>query len=55
MPKSTLELVETANNPGLCGMVPASVRWGSGFNPSNTGLGQPCPGETYPINFPANF
>ena len=54
MPQN-LYYVETANNRGLCGMVPASVRWSRGYNPSNTGLGQPCPGEKYPIDFPAGF
>lgn len=30
------------NNPGLCGMVPASVRFAKGYNPAGTRLGQPC-------------
>ncbi|KAF5834401.1 hypothetical protein DUNSADRAFT_8956 [Dunaliella salina] len=30
------------NNPGLCGMIPASVRFAHGFNPAGTRLGQPC-------------
>lgn len=54
MPQN-LFFVETANNPKLCGMIPASVRWAHGFNPARTGLGKPCPGETYPIDFPAGF
>lgn len=40
--------VQTASNPGLCGMVPASVRHAHGYNSFNTSLGKPCPGETYP-------
>lgn len=54
MPQNLL-LVETANNLDLCGMVPASVRWAKGFNPSRTKLGQPCTGEKYPIEFPPGF
>ncbi len=30
------------SNSGLCGMLPASVRYASGFNPAGTGLGRPC-------------
>ncbi|CAD7704680.1 unnamed protein product [Ostreobium quekettii] len=30
------------NNPKLCGMVPASVRYAHGYNPVGTRLGQPC-------------
>lgn len=30
------------NNPKLCGMVPASVRYAKGYNPRGTRLGQPC-------------
>lgn len=30
------------SNQGLCGPVPASVRWASGFNPAGTSLGLPC-------------
>lgn len=39
---STMQLVSSANNPALCGMVPASLRWAHGYNPHNTSLGQPC-------------
>eukprot|EP01023_Acetabularia_acetabulum_P023869 TRINITY_DN231_c1_g1_i1.p1 TRINITY_DN231_c1_g1~~TRINITY_DN231_c1_g1_i1.p1 ORF type:complete len:281 (+),score=49.54 TRINITY_DN231_c1_g1_i1:180-1022(+) len=35
--------VNTHNNPKLCGMVPASVRYAKGYNPKDTGLGKPCP------------
>ena len=38
-----LGVVSTADNPKLCGMVPASVRWAHGYNPYNTSLGMPCP------------
>lgn len=34
--------VTVHENPGLCGMVPAGVRWAAGFNPAGTRLGQPC-------------
>lgn len=34
--------VTVHDNPGLCGMVPASVRYAKGYNPHNTRLGQPC-------------
>lgn len=34
--------VSTADNPKLCGMVPASVRWAHGYNTHNTSLGMPC-------------
>ena len=34
--------VSLHSNAGLCGMVPASVRYASGYNPSGTRLGQPC-------------
>lgn len=54
MPRN-LMFVEVANNLELCGMVPASVRWAHGYNPSRTGLGKPCPGEKYPIEFPLDF
>lgn len=30
------------NNPKLCGMVPATVRYAHGYNPEGTRLGQPC-------------
>ncbi|GAX72949.1 hypothetical protein CEUSTIGMA_g404.t1 [Chlamydomonas eustigma] len=30
------------SNAGLCGMVPESIRYASGYNPSGTGLGHPC-------------
>ena len=39
---STMQLVSLANNPALCGMVPASIRWAHGYNSHNTSLGQPC-------------
>eukprot|EP00873_Tetraselmis_striata_P007131 jgi/Tetstr1/427395/TSEL_017559.t1 len=35
--------VSVDNNKGLCGMVPASVRYAKGFSVENTGLGYPCP------------
>ncbi len=37
-----LAFVQVHNNPGLCGMVPASVRYAHGYNPAGTRLGQPC-------------
>jgi len=42
---AALVRVSVHDNPGLCGMVPSSVRWAKGFNPHNTALGRPCPGE----------
>ncbi|KAK9813091.1 hypothetical protein WJX72_008864 [[Myrmecia] bisecta] len=45
---ANLIYVSTADNPGLCGMVPATVKYSHGYNPHNTSLGQPCPGATYP-------
>lgn len=30
------------DNPKLCGMVPASVRYAVGFDPTGTRLGEPC-------------
>jgi hypothetical protein len=36
------------DNPKLCGMVPANVRFAKGYNPGNTGLGRPCPGTSGP-------
>ena len=38
-----LGIVSTADNPQLCGMAPASVRWAHGYNTHNTSLGMPCP------------
>ena len=41
--------VSLANNVGLCGMIPNSVRFAHGFNTYNTGLGKSCPGDAaYP-------
>ncbi|KAI8466186.1 MAG: hypothetical protein J3K34DRAFT_434556 [Monoraphidium minutum] len=40
---SRLMIVSVNDNPRLCGMVPASVRYAKGYNPANTRLGQPCP------------
>ncbi|KAG1671062.1 hypothetical protein FOA52_000733 [Chlamydomonas sp. UWO 241] len=37
-----LMAVAVHSNVGLCGMVPASVRYASGYNPAGTRLGQPC-------------
>ncbi|KAG1671071.1 hypothetical protein FOA52_000743 [Chlamydomonas sp. UWO 241] len=34
--------VTVHSNAGLCGMVPASVRYASGYNAAGTRLGQPC-------------
>ncbi|KAL6763024.1 hypothetical protein V8C86DRAFT_463651 [Haematococcus lacustris] len=41
---ATTKLVhaQVHDNPRLCGMVPASVRWAHGFNSANTRLGYPC-------------
>ena len=39
---ANLGVVSTADNPKLCGMVPASVRWAHGYNTHNTSLGMPC-------------
>lgn len=39
---TSLMTVGVHNNPKLCGMVPASVRFAHGYNPSGTRLGQPC-------------
>lgn len=39
---TSLMTVGVHNNPKLCGMVPASVRFAHGYNPSGTHLGQPC-------------
>ena len=41
--EARLGIVSTADNPQLCGMVPASVRWAHGYNTHNTSLGLPCP------------
>ncbi|CAG9466355.1 unnamed protein product [Pedinophyceae sp. YPF-701] len=40
---ASLFRVSVHNNPGLCGMVPAGVRFANGYNPHGTGLGKPCP------------
>lgn len=40
--KSKLMFVSLHSNAGLCGMVPASIRYASGYNPAGTRLGQPC-------------
>ncbi len=40
--EARLMLVSVNDNPGLCGMVPAGVRFARGYNPANTRLGQPC-------------
>lgn len=40
--RTKLMYVALHTNAGLCGMVPASVRYASGYNPSGTRLGQPC-------------
>ena len=37
-----LMYVSVHSNERLCGMVPASVRYASGYNPAGTRLGQPC-------------
>lgn len=42
--EARLMLVSVNDNPGLCGMVPAGVRFARGYNPANTRLGQPCDG-----------
>ncbi|KXZ47995.1 hypothetical protein GPECTOR_31g358 [Gonium pectorale] len=34
--------VTISDNPRLCGMVPAGIRFAHGYNPYNTRLGQPC-------------
>ncbi|KAG2427428.1 hypothetical protein HXX76_012364 [Chlamydomonas incerta] len=34
--------VTLENNPQLCGMVPAGIRFAAGYNPYGTRLGQPC-------------
>ncbi|GBF87969.1 hypothetical protein Rsub_00681 [Raphidocelis subcapitata] len=39
---SKLMIVSVHNNPKLCGMVPASIRFAKGYNPAGTRLGQPC-------------
>lgn len=39
-----VQVVDLRGNPGLCGPVPESVRWASGFDATGTGLGKPCPG-----------
>lgn len=39
---SRLMIALVNDNPKLCGMVPASVRYAKGYNPANTRLGQPC-------------
>jgi hypothetical protein len=39
-----LQVVSISNAPGLCGPVPASVRWASGYDPAGTRLGRPCVG-----------
>ncbi|WIA31783.1 hypothetical protein OEZ86_002654 [Tetradesmus obliquus] len=38
-----LTTVLVQDNPKLCGMVPANVRYAKNYNPSNTNLGKPCP------------
>lgn len=38
-----LQVAMVSPNPGLCGPVPASVRFAVGFNTSGTALGKPCP------------
>lgn len=40
---SHLTTVTVHQNPKLCGMVPASVRYAKGYDPAGTGLGKPCP------------
>lgn len=42
MEGATLLLTTVHNNPQLCGMVPAGIRFAKGFNPYNTALGVPC-------------
>lgn len=37
-----LTTVTVHGNPGLCGMVPATVRYAKYYNPAGTRLGQPC-------------
>jgi hypothetical protein len=37
-----LTTVTVHNNPKLCGMVPANVRYAKNYNPAGTGLGKPC-------------
>ena len=39
---SKLMYVSVHSNERLCGMVPSSVRYASGYNPAGTRLGQPC-------------
>ena len=46
------EQVAVANNEGLCCMIPGTVRCAHGYNTCKTGLGKPCPGETYPPVLP---
>lgn len=42
MSGANLGVVSTADNPKLCGMVPAAVRWAQKYKPHNTSLGLPC-------------
>jgi hypothetical protein len=39
-----LQVVSMAGNGGLCGPVPASVRWAKGYDATGTRLGAPCNG-----------
>ncbi|GMH43783.1 hypothetical protein BSKO_11717 [Bryopsis sp. KO-2023] len=43
-PLSTSHLIRVSlqDNPKLCGMVPASVRYAVGYDPTGTRLGEPC-------------
>lgn len=41
---SALQLVSVKGNAGLCGPVPASVRFAKGYDATGTHLGQPCNG-----------
>ena len=38
-------IAKVHNNPRLCGMVPAGIRFAKAYNPAGTQLGQPCPQE----------
>ena len=40
---TNLQVAMVSPNPGLCGPVPAAVRFAVGFDTTSTALGRPCP------------
>lgn len=45
--KTGMVVTSVHMNPGLCGMVPQTIRWAKDYNEHQTNLGKPCPNEDF--------